>query len=322
MSKGLPQIKSDFFGKSIISLKQFDPESLEKLFTATSDFKAVSDKKSFREVLKGKVVTLLFYEPSSRTRASFDAAVKYLGGNTLVVENPQQFSSVVKGETFEDTLRVFETYSDAIVLRHPEKGASEKATKIVTSIPIINAGDGVGEHPTQALLDLFTIKEHAAKLSGLKGLLVGDLKNGRTVHSLLDGIGLYKNNEIYLLSPESLKLPEEYKSHAKEEGLKLHEIKTTDEIPNLCDFWYWTRVQKERLTNIDQYQKTHNQFILSAKLAGEKAGKNTIFMHPLPRVGEIETEVDRDPRAVYFRSQIQNGLYLRMAILTLLLNPQ
>ena len=156
--------------------------------------------------LLGNIATLLFYEPSSRTRGSFDAATKQLGGQTIVVENPQQFSSVAKGESFGDTIKTFEAYCDIIVLRHPEVGSALKAARAAQFVPIINAGDGIGEHPTQALLDLYTIYEKIGTLSGIKGLFVGDIKNGRTVHSLLKGLSLYKNNTVYLLSPEQLKL--------------------------------------------------------------------------------------------------------------------
>lgn len=314
----LVPIDSNFHQKNILSLRQFDKKSLEKLFNATSDYKAVQDRRDMSEVLKGKVVTLLFFEPSSRTRGSFEAAIKYLGGQTILVENPLKTSSVAKGETLEDTARTFASFSDAIVIRHPDVGAAQKVANVV-NVPVINAGDGIGEHPTQALLDLFTIKEQKSKLEGLRGLIAGDLKNGRTVHSLLQGLSVYKNNEVYLLSPGALRLTEEIKKQCGP-NIKLHEIERVEDIPADCDFWYWTRVQKERFANEEDYQSVSNRFILNKKLINEYAGKKTIFMHPLPRVGEIAEEVDSDPRALYFREQIPNGLFIRMALLTLILS--
>lgn len=264
-------------------------------------------------------MVLLFYEPSSRTRGSFDAAVKQLGGQTVVVENPQQFSSVAKGETFGDTIRTFEAYSDAIVLRHPVTGSAAKAAEVAKHVPIINAGDGIGEHPTQALLDLYTIWEHTGRLSGLKGLIAGDILNGRTVHSLIRGLSLYEGNELYLLSPEELRLSREDREGFRSCGIKLVEIEDARQIPKDCDFWYWTRVQKERFESEDAYKKVNNKFIVTKKLLGEYGNTGMILMHPLPRVGEIAEEVDSDPRAVYLRSQIRNGMYVRMALLGLVL---
>lgn len=312
-------INSDFRLKDIISIKQFDKRSLEKVFDAASDYKKIVDKRDLSSVLKGKVVTLLFYEPSSRTRGSFDAAVKYLGGDTIVVENPKQTASVAKGETLQDTIQTFSCFSDAIVIRHYERGAALLAAS-VSDKPIINAGDGIGEHPTQALPDLFTIFEKFGRLSNLKGLIAGDLKNGRTVNSLLDGLSLYKNNKLYLLAPSTLKLRDEIKKRAEKNGLKLFEIDRVENIPKDCDFWYWTRVQKERFESEAEYKKVNNKFIVTKDLLNKYAGKKTVLMHPLPRVGEIETSVDDDPRAVYFRDQIPNGLYIRMALLTLILS--
>lgn len=312
-------IKSKFTGKDIISLDQFDTESIRVLFDRTDALKEIGQKGLPSDILSGKLVTLLFYEPSSRTRASFDAAAKQLGGNTIVIEDPQHFSSVSKGETLEDTIQVFEAYTDAIVLRHPEEGTAKKAARAARHIPIINAGDGIGEHPTQALLDLYTVFEKTEKLSGLKGVMAGDIKNGRTVHSLLQGLSFYEKNEIYLLSPESLRLSKTDMQELKGSGVKLHEINSTDEIPKDCDFWYWTRVQKERFASEDEYKAVNNQFVVTKKLLNSRANKNTILMHPLPRVGEIKEEVDSDLRAVFLKNQIRNGMYTRMALLSLVL---
>lgn len=270
------------------------------------------------KILKGKLVTLLFFEPSSRTFSSFSAAVKKLGGMTIEYQNPLQTSSSIKGETLEDTMRVFENYSDAIVMRHFEKGTLQRAADSV-SIPVINAGDGIGEHPTQALLDAYTIFNKTGSLKGLTGLIVGDLLNGRTVHSLLKLLSLYKNNTVYLLSPKQLRLESSFKKLVEKQGVKLTEISSQEEIPLFADFWYWTRVQKERFTDKKEYEKLKNRFVVTPELLAEKGNKKMILMHPLPRVGDIDIRVDKDPRAVYLSDQVKNGLVIRMALLSLIL---
>lgn len=237
---------------------------------------------------------------------------------TIEYQNPLQTSSAIKGETLEDTMRVFENYSDAIVMRHFEKGALERA-KGAVSIPVINAGDGIGEHPTQALLDSYTIFRKTKKLSNLTGLMVGDLRNGRTVHSLLKLLSLYKNNTIYLLSPKQLKLESSFMDYIHNQGTKLIEITKPDDIPTTCHFWYWTRVQKERFADKKEYEKLKHAFIITPKLVEEKGNKKMLIMHPLPRVGEIDVKIDTDPRAVYLTDQVKNGLYIRMALLSLIL---
>ena len=281
--------------------------------------RAIAKNAKPSDILKGNIATLLFYEPSSRTRASFDGATKQLGGQTVVIENPQQFSSVSKGETFEDTIQVFESYCDVIVLRHPDVGSALKAAEIAQFVPIINAGDGIGEHPTQALLDMFTVLEHAGKLSKLVGVFGGDIKNGRTIHSLLRGLSIFPNNTVYLLSPKQLRLQKEELEQYKKDGLTIYEVETMDDLPKDADFWYWTRVQKERFKTEAEYKKVNNKFIVTPNIFNKKASKKTILMHPLPRVGEITPEVDSDPRAQYLRTQVRNGMYVRMALLALVL---
>lgn len=270
------------------------------------------------KILKGKLVTLLFFEPSSRTFSSFSAAVKKLGGTTIEYQNPLQTSSSIKGETLEDTMKVFENYSDAVVMRHFEKGTLKRAADAV-KIPVINAGDGIGEHPTQALLDAYTIFQTTKSLSGLTGLMVGDLLNGRTVHSLLKLLSLYKDNTIYLLSPKQLKLEKSFIEYIRSRGVTLIEITKQEEIPTTCNFWYWTRVQKERFTNKKEYELLKNRFVVTPDLMAEKGNKKMILMHPLPRVGDIDVRVDADPRAVYLSKQVKNGLHVRMALLSLIL---
>ena len=317
--KPLAKINGNYFNKSILSISQFDTKSLDILFEAASQMRYIAVNALPSDILKGSIATVLFYEPSSRTRGSFDAAIKQLGGQTVVIENPQQFSSVSKGETFEDTIRVFESYCDVIVLRHFEKGAALQAARTAKFVPIINAGDGVGEHPTQALLDMMTIKEHAGHLDGLTGVFGGDIKNGRTIHSLLKGLSIYKNNTIYLLSPESLKLSPKELSQYKKDGLTIVEIDSMDKIPKKADFWYWTRVQKERFTDIEEYKKVNNKFIVTPENFNRLASDKTILLHPLPRVGEILPSLDIDPRAQYLKAQVRNGMYVRMALVALVL---
>ncbi|HVZ11482.1 MAG TPA: aspartate carbamoyltransferase [Patescibacteria group bacterium] len=319
ISTSLSPIKSNFLGKDIVSLSQFDNDSIIKLFETTDMLKEAGRRGFPLNLLSGKLITLLFYEPSSRTRSSFDAAAKQLDAKTIVVENPQAFSSVSKGESFEDTIRVFEAYCDIIVLRHPTKGQAEIAAAAAKRVPIINAGDGIGEHPTQALLDLYTIWDRNGRLSSLRGVIAGDLLNGRTVHSLIQGLSYFKNNELYLLSPDKLKLSKKDFSRFSKTGIKLKEISSFDEIPKDCDFWYWTRVQKERFDSEEEYKSVNNKFIVSKRIFNKYASAKTILMHPLPRIGEILEEVDDDPRAVYLTTQTRNGMYVRMAILALVL---
>ncbi len=310
-------INGNFKGKDIISLDQFTPSDLKTLFSQTNKMKKIAMNAKPSKILSGNIITLLFYEPSSRTFGSFSAAIKQLGGQTVEIINPQQFSSVAKGETFEDTIRVFEAYCDAIVLRHPNVGSAQKAADAAFFVPVISAGDGVGEHPTQALLDLYTIYEQFKRLDNLTVLFAGDILYGRTVHSLLRGLSLFKKNTVYLLSPKQLRLSDEDREIFSKK-LKIIEIEKEAQIPK-ADVWYWTRVQKERFSNLSSYEKVKNKFILTPELTKRYAGKETIFMHPLPRVGEIDPEVDKDPRALYLRNQIRNGMYVRMALIALVL---
>ncbi|OGH41673.1 MAG: aspartate carbamoyltransferase [Candidatus Levybacteria bacterium RIFCSPLOWO2_02_FULL_36_8b] len=316
---GTEKINGNFKGKDIISLDQFSPSDLKILFPITKKMADIGANAKPSDILKGNIVTLIFYEPSSRTFASFSASVKQLGGQTVEIQNPQQFSSVSKGETLEDTIRVFEAYCDAIVIRHPAIGTASNAAGIATRIPIINAGDGTGEHPTQALLDLYTIYEKFGKLENLTGVMAGDLLNGRTIHSLVRGLSLFKGNQLYLLAPKKLQLARADFFNFKKRGIKLIEIENEKEIPKNVNFWYWTRVQKERFENIKEYESVKNKFIVTPQLLEKYGNKNMILMHPLPRVGEILPEVDNDPRAVYLTKQTRNGMYIRMALIALVL---
>lgn len=297
--------------QDIVSIKQFeDPAVIEKLFAQAAKLKA-TDPKDYPKPLQHKVVATLFYEPSTRTRLSFETAIARLGGDVVSTENAGQFSSAAKGETLQDTIRTINGYADAIVLRHPMLGAAGIAAEN-SEVPIINAGDGAGEHPTQALLDLFTILEAKGSANGLKIGLVGDLLNGRTIHSLIHLLAMYKA-EIYCIAPEVLQLPESYQEELTKSKSTFHLLNSWDEVLPELDVLYITRVQKERFDTIEEYEAVKNHFIFDAK-ALKKLNKDAIIMHPLPRVNEISPEVDTDPRALYFE-QARNGLFVRMALL-------
>lgn len=304
--------------KDILSLDQFNPRLLLSLFKITERMQRIVEKKQPSDLLKGSIVTLLFYEPSSRTFGSFASAVRRLGGTTIDIQNPTTTSSVAKGETLEDTIRTFETQSDAIVIRHPETGAAKNAAA-AAKIPIINAGDGIGEHPTQALLDMYTIYQKFGRLDNLTGLFAGDMLHGRTVHSLLKGLSIYKKNTMYLLSPKQLRLSRDDFSFYEKRGLKLIEISSEKKIPKDANFWYWTRIQKERFSSTREYEKVKKSFIITPQFMKKYASKNMILMHPLPRINEITIDVDYDPRSVYFTNQIRSGVYVRMALLAVIL---
>ena len=315
----IDSINGSFKNKDIISLDQFSPRDISILFKHTGKMAKIAKNARPSNLLSGNIVTLIFYEPSSRTFGSFSASVKQLGGATVEIQDPVHFSSVAKGETLEDTIRVFEAYCDAIVIRHPVAGTAQKASEATKFVPIINAGDGNGEHPTQALLDLYTIYEKFNRLDNLTTVMAGDPFNSRTIHSLIKGLSLYKNNTVYLLSPKQLRLSKDDFDSSSKRGVKLIEIFDEKDMPKNADFWYWTRVQKERFKDIDAYEKVKDSFYLTTQLVKKYAGKNTILMDPLPRVGKIDMTVDEDPRALYLRNQVRNGMYIRMALLALIL---
>jgi aspartate carbamoyltransferase catalytic subunit len=315
----LTQINKNFKNKDIVSIDQFDIPSIELVFKQVEKIKKTSANKLLT-VLKGKIATLIFFEPSSRTFSSHAAAMKRLGGQTIEYQNPLQTSSAIKGETIEDSMKVFSQYSDVIVIRHPQIGTAEAAANAV-DIPVVNAGDGAGEHPTQALLDMYTIKEKTKTLNNLIGLISGDFRYGRALRSLLKGLSLYKNNTLYLLSPKEFSLTQEDKNMYEQRGLKFVEIQSEKEIPKNCHFWYWTRVQKERFTTFGD-SKVTKMNILTTKLLEEKGNKNMIIMHVLPRIDEVERAVDDDSRSIYLNKQVKNGMYIRMALLSLILGKK
>ncbi len=317
----LQPINGDYRGKDIVSLEQFSADDLQILFTLTQHMKRIALNNEPSQLLAGMLISLLFFEPSSRTFGSFAAAVKRLGGQTLEMQNPEMVSSIYKGESFEDTIRVFEAYADAIVLRHYQVGAAKRAAQASETVPIINAGDGNNEHPTQTLLDLYTLYERFGRLDHLSGLLVGDPLNSRALHSLIRGLSLFKHNTVYLLSPLRLRLTRDDYVYLSSKGVTIVEISSEREIPRESDFWYWTRIQRERLASPDEYQDIAQEtFVATPELLAKYARKDMILMDPLPRVGSVDPAVDTDERSVFLRSQIRNGLYTRMALLALMLN--
>lgn len=302
----------------ILSLSQFSPHSLTKLFNYTNKLIQRLDKREPTGALAGKIIALLFFEPSSRTFSSFSSAVKRLGGQTIEYQNMMETSSTVKGESLEDTIYTIQSYSDAIVMRHPETGSAARAAA-VSSVPIINAGDGAGEHPTQTLLDLFTLHQRFGRLDNLVSVMGIDPLHSRTIRSLALGMSLFPNNTIYFLSPKHLAMAPEILKKIKKNGARVVEIHDAKDIPANSNFWYWNRIQKERFTNEKDYEKAKGAFTITRKLLKERGNKDMIIMDPLPRVGEIEVAVDSDPRAVYITKQMRNGLYIRMALLSLIL---
>ena len=295
----------------IIRSQQFDRKTIKQLFTS-----ADSLQKKNGSTLRGKLLASLFYEPSTRTRFSFESAMIRLGGHVISTDNAGEFSSASKGETLEDTIRVLGNYVNAIVLRHPDEGASERAAAVST-VPIINAGDGRGQHPTQALLDLYTIQKEHGSVDGLHVVFVGDLKNGRTVHSLSYLLGKYKDVSITYVSPPALRLSKDIKEYLERHAVRYEECTSWDEALPVADVIYQTRVQKERFKKMTEYEKYKGKYILTGGEM-ERIRKDAIVMHPLPRVGEIAHEVDAYPQAAYFR-QVGYGLYVRMALLKMLL---
>jgi carbamoyl-phosphate synthase/aspartate carbamoyltransferase/dihydroorotase/carbamoyl-phosphate synthase/aspartate carbamoyltransferase len=298
-------------GQDILSVDQFDREKLAYVFARAEEMRQMVDRVHGVDLLKGQVLACLFYEPSTRTSASFIAAMERLGGSVIPITQGVQFSSVSKGETLADTIRTLEQYADVIVLRHPEIGSARQAAE-AASVPVLNAGDGAGEHPTQALLDLFTIREEMGKIDGLKIAMVGDLRFGRTVHSLTKLL-LHFDVSLRFVSPEILRMPLSIMNEVRDAGIEARETHDVADVIANADVLYVTRVQKERFSDLDQYEEVKNQYIITPELL-EQAKDKMIVMHPLPRVGEISPEVDKDPRAAYFR-QVQNGMYIRMALL-------
>jgi aspartate carbamoyltransferase catalytic subunit len=310
------QRTAPWYGKDIISVKQFKREDLEYIFGVAHEMRGMVERVGTFDLLKGKILANLFYEPSTRTSSSFTAAMERLGGSVIPI-NEVKYSSVSKGESLPDTVRTLECYADVIVLRHPETGSAAIAAKAARK-PVINAGDGIGEHPTQALLDTFTIFEElgAGQIDGMTVTMLGDLKYGRTVHSLARLLSLYKV-KINYVSPEILRMPKEVMSEVGEKGIPQAEFNSLEKVLPETDVLYVTRVQKERFEDPAEYEKVKGAYVIDPNVM-KAAKQEMIVMHPLPRVGEISVDFDHDPRAAYFR-QMEYGLYVRMALLAMVL---
>ncbi|KAM7252144.1 hypothetical protein ACFE04_024027 [Oxalis oulophora] len=349
----------------VIEAQQFDRDILSAIFGVAREMEKIEKNSPGSQILKGYLMATLFYEPSTRTRLSFESAMKRLGGEVLTTENAREFSSAAKGETLEDSIRTVEGYSDIIVMRHFESGAAKRAAA-TAGIPIINAGDGPGQHPSQwkhfrfwkdetngckpqalenvmsrghtmnclvglvvvclqqdrcdvmALLDIYTIEREIGKLDGINVALVGDLANGRTVRSLAYLLAKYENVKIYFVSPDVVKMKDDIKNYLTSAGVEWEESTDLLEVASKCDVVYQTRIQKERFgERIDLYEEARGKYIVNKDVL-KAMQKHAVVMHPLPRLDEITVDVDDDPRAAYFR-QAKNGLYIRMALLKLLL---
>jgi len=297
--------------KSLVSINDYTKEEYIEILDLAEKF----EDNPVQNLLKGKVVATLFFEPSTRTRLSFESAVSRLGGHIIGFSDTGT-SSVTKGETLYDTIKIVSNYCDLIVMRHPLEGSARFASEI-TDIPIINAGDGANQHPTQTLLDLYSIRKTQGTLDDLNIFMVGDLKYGRTVHSLLMAMSQFKTS-FNFISPDELKMPEEYKLFLENIGIKYYEHKDFTDIVSKADIMYMTRVQKERFSDPIEYERTKNAYVLKNELlSGTK--KNLKVLHPLPRVSEIEQEVDKSPKAYYF-TQALNGVFIRQAIITSILD--
>jgi len=299
----------------VIESQQFSRTLLEDLFARSEEMKGEPHR--FVGRLAGQVMAALFYEPSTRTRLSFEAAMLRLGGTTMGTDNAREFSSASKGETLEDTIRIVSGYADVIVLRHNEEGAARRAAAVST-VPIINAGDGPGQHPTQALLDLYTIRDELSRIDGVRVAMVGDLANGRTVRSLTYLLSKFKEIKFWFVAPPQVAMHDDLKTHLDERQLPWVETQDLDAVLPEVDVVYMTRIQKERFTDPETYNAVKGVYRIDRRSMALMR-KYAILMHPLPRVDEIAPEVDEDPRAAYFR-QARNGLHVRMALLDRLLS--
>jgi len=297
-------------GKSLVSISDFSKDELLKLL----DLAAIFEHNPNQKIISDKIVAILFFEPSTRTRLSFEAATKRLGGQVIGFSDTST-SSVTKGETLYDTIKTVNNYSDLIVMRHPLDGSARYASEIAT-VPVVNAGDGSNQHPTQTLLDLYSIRKTQQTLDNLKICFVGDMKYGRTVHSLLMALSHF-NPIFYFVSPQLLAIPKEYKMFLNSKKIKFSEHREMNEVLNETDILYMTRVQRERFSDPIEYEKTKNIYVLKADMLKDTK-ENLKILHPLPRVNEISTDVDSTDKAYYFQ-QVGNGMYVRQAIIASLL---
>jgi len=300
----------------VIEAQQFDVPTIMHLIEITQEMEKVVIAGGTSQ-FRGRIMATLFYEPSTRTRFSFESAMQRLGGSVVSTENAAEFSSVAKGETLEDTVRILNGYADVLVIRHYEVGSAKRAAS-VSRIPVINAGDGAGQHPTQALLDLYTIYKEIGSINGLRIAMVGDLAQGRTVRSLAYLLSKFQDIRIYFVAPQLLKMKEDILAHLREKAVWYTEETDLDKVLPEVNVVYQTRIQKERFGDrIADYEQCRGVYLINPESL-RLMKSDAIVMHPLPRLDELAMEVDKDPRAAYFR-QAQNGLYVRMALLTMVL---
>ncbi|KEH98471.1 aspartate carbamoyltransferase catalytic subunit [Clostridium novyi A str. 4552] len=303
-------------GRNLIDPMDFSVEELEEVFSLAD--KIIENPKKYSKVCEGKLLATLFYEPSTRTRLSFEAAMLRLGGKVLGFSDAN-CSSVSKGESLEDTIKIVSGYTDVIAIRHPKEGAAEVASKH-SYVPIINAGDGGHQHPTQTLTDLLTIRRIKGDFSNHTIGLCGDLKFGRTVHSLVKALSRYENNKFILISPKELKIPDYIKRFLKERNIEFKEVDKLEDVIGELDILYMTRVQKERFEDKEEYMRLKDTYVLD-KEKMNVAKEDMIVLHPLPRVNEISTDVDDDKRACYFK-QARFGMFVRMALIAKVLGVE
>jgi len=303
-----------FKGRDIVSIKDFNREEIDYILRTAASMEQITKKGS--DMLHGKILATLFFEPSTRTRLSFEAAMNKLGGTAIGFAEPK-IAAIKKGENLADTIRVVENYSDVLVLRHPLEGAARLAAEFA-KVPVINAGSGAEEHPTQALLDLYTILKEKGTIDGLNITLMGDLRYGRTVHSLAYALSLYKV-KLFLVSPELLRMRREVTDSIKQK-INVFECSTIEEVLPQTDVLYVTRIQEERFPDPAEYAKVSGTYKIDIPTLRESK-ENMIIMHPLPRVDEIDPEVDNTPHARYFQ-QVWNGIVTRTAILALILGAK
>lgn len=299
--------------KSLVSINDFTKEEIKHIMELAADFETNPSQR----ILLGKVIAVLFFEPSTRTRLSFESAINRLGGRVVGFSDTNS-TSATKGESFHDTISTISNYCDMIVMRNPLEGAARYASEIA-KVPVVNAGDGANQHPSQTLLDLYSILKTQGTLDGINIMMVGDLKYGRTVHSLLQALSHFKTTFTFV-APQELRMPDEYKQYLFDLGIAYTETENIEEYIDSADIVYMTRVQRERFVDPMEYERVKNAYILRNSML-DNTKDNMRVLHPLPRVNEIDTDVDSNPKAYYFQ-QTENGVYVRMAIISYLLNAK
>jgi len=304
-------------GKDILHGNQFSRQEIDAIIRNAAFFEKELKTKDSLTLLRGKILATLFFEPSTRTRLSFETAMQRLGGGVVSMASAES-SSAAKGESVADTARTVSQYADVIVIRHPRMGSAQEAAD-AAPVPVINAGDGAGQHPTQALLDIYTIRKELGSLKDLTVAMVGDLKNGRTVHALVELLSLFEA-QLYFVSPDALRMPEEITSHLRQKGIEIVETEDLMKAASESDLLYMTRIQKERFPELSEYERVKGSYVINGEFLNRLKKKMTI-LHPLPRVDEISPEVDTYPGAAYFR-QVRNGVYVRMVLLAMVLGKR